>query len=128
MSIHRPRRPAGAPGSAGGQFAATNRPAPGISLDAPSEEHLAAVFDEAEGTFNTNDLQATAAMLGHEQPTEVRAAAARTVYPGVAEAASHDPDPLVRAIAMDGWDLPADSAHRLRSDPQVQAVMAFVTR
>lgn len=128
MSIHRPRRPAGAPGSAGGQFAANHRPAPSISLDAPMDDEAPLVFNEDEGTFNTNDIRATAAMLGHEQPTEARAAAARTLYPGVAEAASHDPDPLVRAIAMEGWDLPEDSADRLRSDPQVQAVMAFVTR
>ena len=40
--------------------------------------------------------------------------------PGLAEKASHDPHPIVRAYALSlGWDLPPEREQALRSDPEV---------
>jgi hypothetical protein len=63
-----------------------------------------------------------------DQSVAVRLATANTGYPGTADRAAADEDPLVRAAAYAAWDLsPADRA-RLRSDAKVQRLMGMLSR
>lgn len=62
----------------------------------------------------------------HDKPVVVRAAIARTPYPGVAERVSHDPHPLVRALALEGWDLSDASRARLEADEDVQRLLRTI--
>lgn len=57
------------------------------------------------------------------QPTSVRLAAAHTGYAGTADRASHDPHPIVRAVAAFGWDVSDANRARLRKDRGVQHVL-----
>lgn len=57
-----------------------------------------------------------------DHPTVVRALAASSPHPGVAEIAATDPNPVVRAIARDGRDLSPETAEELDGDPAVRQV------
>ena len=46
--------------------------------------------------------------------------------PGSSARASRDADPVVRALALGGWDLPDADRERLHSDPQVRRVLAIL--
>lgn len=63
-----------------------------------------------------------------DQPTAVRLAAVNTGYAGTADRAAEDPDPLVRAAALAGWDLSQQNRERLDSDRTVQRVMGMISR
>lgn len=118
MSTHdRDRQPKGRP--TGGQFTQAALPASGLSLR--GEQVAPAAERTAYSPFVTVDELNE--MLDHSQPLSVRAAVARMPYPGVAEKASHDPSPLVRALSHEGWDLSEQSRRRLSQDPQVAGVL-----
>lgn len=61
------------------------------------------------------------------QPVLVRLACATLPYRGVGSRASHDPDPIVRAIAADAWDLPESDRARLSRDPEVTRFLELVS-
>lgn len=121
MSTHdRDRQPKGQP--TGGQFTQAALPASGLSLRCEQVEQKATATERtAYSPFVTVDELNE--MLDHSQPLSVRAAVARMPYPGVAEKASHDPSPLVRALSHEGWDLSAQSRRRLSQDSQVAGVL-----
>lgn len=114
------RQPAGRP--AGGQFAEATKPSSGLSLDRSHSSRDVAALEQVayKPTVRIAELND---LLDHHQPVCVRAAVARTPYPGVAEKASYDPEPLVRALAMEGWDLSAASRQRLAADEGVGQVL-----
>ena len=126
MSSNMPqaRQPKGRP--TGGEFAETRRASAGIQLDSATavggDTYIAeqSAYDPAVSTEELNQ------MLDHSQPVTVRAAAARTPYPGVARVASRDPSPLVRALALDGWDLPEEDRKRLEEDDQVAHLLSVL--
>lgn len=62
----------------------------------------------------------------HEQPAAVRLAAAHTGYAGTAERAACDPNPIVRASALNGWDLSETGRRRLANDREVQRFMTVI--
>jgi hypothetical protein len=63
-----------------------------------------------------------------DQSVSVRLATANTGYPGTADRASADEDPLVRAAAYAAWDLSAADRNRLRGDAKVQRLMGMIAR
>jgi len=73
-------------------------------------------------THEQLDLLANPAL----QPFEVRASVARLLYPGIADRAAADPDPVVRAIALDGWDLTETARERLLRDDAVRRVRVLL--
>lgn len=125
---HIRRTPAGSPD--GGKFAST-----GASSEA--DVHLFAAKPVKESTpksqvhqWDTVPSDVTdreLEILGSpDAPLMSRLMVANTPYPGVAERASHDESPLVRAVALTGWDLPHRDARRLSSDPQVNLAMKIL--
>lgn len=62
----------------------------------------------------------------HEQPAAVRMAAAHTGYAGTAERAASDPNPIIRASALNGWDLSETGRRRLSNDREVQRFMSLI--
>jgi len=95
----------------------------------------AASFDLTPATVAPGPDRAYAADVTYDElvamssPTasvSSRMAAACSHYPGTASRAACDPDPFVRAFARHGWDLPAEDAARLDTDPDVQAVLAVL--
>jgi hypothetical protein len=146
MSKQNPKRkPAGVP--SGGQFAAKSNPESDVTLDSayaahpsrlPSLEAIAsadadrlwAYIHHSEPLVRAdaaNNLAVTHDQLDQladpaVQPFEVRASVARLLYPGVANRAASDPDPVVRAIALDGWDLTNTVRDELERDEVVQRV------
>ncbi|MPV51034.1 hypothetical protein GCG21_13665 [Pseudactinotalea sp. HY160] len=135
MSNYIPRRqPKGQP--TGGQFAETAKASPGLSLgqDPHSGDPLRPSGDDSR---QVRELAKIASrpdvsvaelnmLLSHDQPLVVRVAAARTPYPGVAEKASYDPSPYVRALALEGWDLSEESRSRLSADQGVMGLLSVV--
>ncbi|MGC0252684.1 hypothetical protein [Pseudactinotalea sp. Z1748] len=120
MSDNQPRARRGQP--TGGQWVASARQASGISLGATGQDGEALQVEQ--GAYSPGvTVDELNDMLDHSQPLSVRAAVARTPYPGVARTASHDPSPLVRALALDGWDLPEGDRKRLESDDQVSQLL-----
>ncbi|HEX9229304.1 MAG TPA: hypothetical protein VF885_22120 [Arthrobacter sp.] len=63
-----------------------------------------------------------------DQSVSVRLATANTGYPGTADRAAADEDPLVRAAAYGSWDLSPADRNRLRSDAKVQRLMGMIAR
>lgn len=61
-------------------------------------------------------------LADHAQPFPARLAVATRFSPGCARRAAADPDPVVRARALDGFDLDADVAAALAADPSVARV------
>lgn len=90
----------------------------GLSLAAPVQRQSISVSTSAEGLDRMQDL---------DQPFGVRLAAANTGYAGTAMRAAADPNPIVRAAAVNGWDLPAFRRRVLARDPAVQRVMAVLS-
>ena len=65
-------------------------------------------------------------LLDPDLPFSARLDTVRRCYhgPGLAEKASYDPDPIIRAYALsDGWDLPRDRAEALKADPETVRMM-----
>lgn len=63
-----------------------------------------------------------------DQSVSVRLATANTGYPGTADRAAADEDPLVRAAAYAAWDLSPADRNRLRGDAKVQRLMGMIAR
>lgn len=63
-----------------------------------------------------------------DQSVSVRLATANTGYPGTADRAAADEDPLVRAAAYSSWDLSPADRNRLRGDAKVQRLMGMIAR
>lgn len=64
-----------------------------------------------------------------DQEFATRQSVLATMYPGVAERASHDRHPLIRAHALfAGWDLKDSDRSRLEKDGGVQRVMEIISR
>lgn len=121
MTQNRNRQPPGRP--TGGQFAASERAGSGLALTAGGGHTQVGAETAYDPAVTPEQLTA---MLDHAQPMQVRAAAARTPYPGVAYVASGDPSPYVRALATSGWDLPPQRRAELESDPQVQRLLTHL--
>jgi hypothetical protein len=62
------------------------------------------------------------------QDTSVRLAAVNTGYAGTADRAAEDPNPLVRAAALAGYDLSDDNRQRLGRDTKVRRVIGLISR
>jgi hypothetical protein len=58
----------------------------------------------------------------------VRLAAVNTGYAGTADRAAEDPNPLVRAAALAGYDLSDDNRQRLGRDTKVRRVIGLISR
>lgn len=127
----------------GGQFAASARTEPDITIDAPEFPSVGdADVDQLRALAASNDplirAEVTSSirvpddvleeLAGHDQPTAVRMAAVGTGYAGTADRAADDPDPLVRASALAGWDLSDANRERLTGDSKVQRVMGLIAR
>lgn len=64
-----------------------------------------------------------------DQELTTRQSVLATMYPGVAERASNDDHPLIRAHALHtGWDLHDSTRKRLEKDGGVQHVMEIISR
>lgn len=128
----------------GGQFAANahREPEPGITADGGLPSVGDACPDELRTLAQSPDPLVRAEVTSSvrvpddvletlaepDQPTAVRLAAAGTGYAGTADRAAADPHPLVRAVALTGWDLSEVHRDRLRRDPEVQRVMGLIAR
>jgi hypothetical protein len=127
----------------GGQFAASAHTEPLVSIndtDFPSVGD--ADVDQLRALAESNDPLVRAEVTSSirvpddvlerlseaDQPASVRLAAVNTGYAGTADRAAADPDPLVRAAALAGWDLSDTNRERLNHDPKVQRVMGFISR
>ena len=77
-------------------------------------------FSAAIRRDNTVHLAATAPRV----PDYV---GATSMEPGAAARAASSTDPVVRALAFDGWDLDEGDRERLAGDGQVQRVLARLT-
>jgi hypothetical protein len=63
-------------------------------------------------------------LLHPDQPRAAKLNVLARLEPGLADVASRDPDPSVRAYALAlGWDLPADRARALRADSVVAKIV-----
>lgn len=126
----------------GGQFAASAHTEPLVSIDADFPFVGDADVDQLRALSESNDPLVRAEVTSSirvpddvlerlaeaDQPAAVRLAAVNTGYAGTADRAAADPDPLVRAAALAGWDLSDTNRERLNHDPKVQLVMGFISR
>jgi hypothetical protein len=127
----------------GGQFAASAHTEPRVSIndaDFPSVgdadvEQLRALAESNDPLVRaevTSSIRVPDDVLERlaeaDQPAAVRLAAVNTGYAGTADRAAEDPDPLVRAAALAGWDLSETNRERLNHDPKVQRVMGLISR
>lgn len=127
----------------GGQFSATARSEPTLGAadtafpsigdaDVDQLRQLAASPDPLIRAEVTSSIRVPDDVLEDlaraDQPTAVRLAAVNTGYAGTADRAAEDPDPLVRAAALAGWDLSETNRERLAGDVKVQRVMGLITR
>lgn len=111
------------------------------SDDAPSTEMVLAAdsdglwpyvrsqnrFVRAEAAANPSLTDEQLAELQDpDQPYLVRHVAAQVITYGAAERASHDPDPVVRFISRDGFDLSPESRERLAQDQMVSRISELV--
>lgn len=142
------RIPAGN-GERGGQFAAHSHAEPDVELgggapppeEDPSEradvgaDYLEAMVNsvdiEARSEAST-DLAITDAQLSRlsdpaTQPPIVRWSVSCLPYEGVADRASVDPDPVIRASALVGFGLSMHNRRRLEIDPDVVMVTGRLT-
>jgi hypothetical protein len=127
----------------GGQFAASAHTEPEVHIadtDFPSVGD--ADVDQLRALAESNDPLVRAEVTSSirvpddvlerlaeaDQPAAVRLAAVNTGYAGTADRAAEDPDPLVRAAALAGWDLSDHHRERLNHDPKVQRVMGLISR
>lgn len=127
----------------GGQFAATARTEPAVSIKEPDFPSVGdADVDELRSLASSSDPLVRAEVTSSvrvsddileklaepDQPAAVRLAAVNTGYAGTADRAARDRHPLVRASALAGWDLSDDNRERLNHDPKVQRVMGLIAR
>lgn len=63
-----------------------------------------------------------------DQAVSTRLATVNTGYPGTADRAAADEDPLVRVAAYASWDLSPGERDRLRGDMKVQRLMGMIAR
>lgn len=68
------------------------------------------------------------AEMARSPHASVRLSAAMSQYPQTAGRAAVDPHPLIRAQAVDGWDVDADVRAALRRDREVSRVLEFIAR
>lgn len=66
-------------------------------------------------------------MQDFDRPVLSRLSAVGTGYAGTAQRAAGDPSPVVRAGALNGWDLPAHSQRQLQRDREVHRVIAVIS-
>lgn len=124
MIGQQPREGAGRP--TGGRWVALTRRDPGVTLDDNGGPGTHTVT-MPPGTV-TYESERVAALLQPGQPVLHRALAARSWNPGVGRVASHDPDPVVRAIATGAWDLDDSDRARLDGDAAVGRVLTVLRR
>lgn len=139
----RDRAPAGS-GERGGQFIAARAHAePGFELDAGTDtelelgtdsvvEAMVSGDDVEDRAAASTDLRVTVGQLRRladpaTQPVLVRWSVSCLPYDGVADRASRDPDPVVRACALAGSGLSAPNQRRLERDPEVALATARLT-
>ena len=126
MNSPQPRKPEGTPD--GGQFAHKALSHAQVSLGGGGGTLVPEIPEEERPAYDPSvSLERLQEMLRHDQPLGVRAAAARTPYPGVAETASHDPSPVIRALALEAHDLSPDARERLTSDRAVTYFLSVIT-
>ncbi|GAA4033877.1 hypothetical protein GCM10023063_17170 [Arthrobacter methylotrophus] len=126
----------------GGQFAASAHTEPLVSIDTDFPSVGDADVEQLRALAESNDPLVRAEVTSSirvpddvlerlaeaDQPASVRLAAVNTGYAGIADRAATDPDPLVRAAALSGWDLSDHHRERLSHDPKVQRVMGLISR
>lgn len=139
MAINRVRK--GVP--AAGQFATSVHAEAGVSIGADQgfPDAGEASVEELRRIADTGDAIARAEVTSSprvpddvleqladpDQPDAVRLAAASTGYPGTADRAARDRNPIVRAAALaNGWDLPETTRRRLHEDRGVQRFVAAI--
>lgn len=133
--MDRVRKPPGTP--SGGQFAATRHQESDlvIGIDTPTDDEIAASVGRdldavvahpdpeiriiATANAFITDEHLTNLLDPGSQPVEVRWATARLPFPGIAEVASKDPHPVVKAAALDEWDLSDERRRELEADDDV---------
>ncbi len=137
------RIPAGN-GERGGQFAAHSHAEPDVALtgEAGPPDTDPGVLADLEAMVNSidvdarseasTDLRITDAQLSRlsdpdTQPPIVRWSVSCLPYEGVADRASVDPDPVIRASALVGFGLSAHNRRRLEVDPDVGVVTGRLT-
>jgi len=137
------RIPAGN-GERGGQFAAHSHAEPEVALTGgvgppepdPGEgddlEAMVNSIDVDARSEASTDLRITDAQLSRlsdpaTQPPIVRWSVSCLPYEGVADRASVDPDPVIRASALVGFGLSVHNRRRLEVDPDVLMVTGRLT-
>jgi len=137
------RIPAGN-GERGGQFAAHSHAEPEVALTGgvgppepdPGEgddlEAMVNSIDVDARSEASTDLRITDAQLSRlsdpaTQPPIVRWSVSCLPYEGVADRASVDPDPVIRASALVGFGLSVHNRQRLEVDPDVLMVTGRLT-
>ncbi len=137
------RIPAGN-GERGGQFAAHSHAEPEVALtdEAGPPGQDPGEGDDLEAMVNSIDVDArseastdlaiTDAQLSRlsdpaTQPPIVRWSVSCLPYEGVADRASVDPDPVIRASALVGFGLSVHNRQRLEVDPDVLMVTGRLT-
>lgn len=127
-----------------GRFAPGERTEPAIHVGPDSELPNVATASVAEvrTLANSNDPIVLAELTSSPvipddvleqladpaQDTSVRLAAVNTGYAGTADRAAEDPNPLVRAAALAGYDLSDDNRQRLGRDTKVRRVIGLISR
>jgi len=135
------RIPAGN-GERGGQFAAHSHAEPDVALTGEAGPPNTGVLADLEDMVNSidvdarseasTDLRITDAQLSRlsnpdTQPPIVRWSVSCLPYEGVADRASVDPDPVIRASALVGVGLSVHNRRRLEVDPDVLMVTGRLT-
>jgi len=135
------RIPAGN-GERGGQFAAHSHAEPDVALTGEAGPPNTGVLVDLEDMVNSidvdarseasTDLRITDAQLSRlsdpdTQPPIVRWSVSCLPYEGVADRASVDPDPVIRASALVGVGLSVHNRRRLEVDPDVLMVTGRLT-
>lgn len=137
--FNRTRVPKGTPAK-GGQFTAASHDEAAVSLVAGPDADLSKLRDLSEDQLlhlaysasppvreailrlpNVSD-SVLAALAEPTQPVAVRVSTAATMFPGTAERAASDPDPLVRAHAA-VWSLDENQQEELLQDRGVRHVL-----
>jgi len=135
------RIPAGN-GERGGQFAAHSHAEPDVALTGEAGTPDTDTLADLEAMVNSidvdarseasTDLRITDAQLSRlsdpsTQPPIVRWSVSCLPYEGVADRASVDPDPVVRASALVGFGLSVHNRRRLEVDPDVLMIKGRLT-
>ena len=122
------RIPAGN-GERGGQFAAHSHAEPDVALtgEAGPPDTDPGVLADLEAMVSSIDVDARSEASTDTQPPIVRWSVSCLPYEGVADRASVDPDPVIRASALVGFGLSVHNRRRLEVDPDVLMVTGRLT-